>query len=141
MLQTALRLGYLVAPQGLVDAFRRARQAMDDHPSIVAQPVVAEFIASGQFAAHVRRMRARYAERQQALIAAATRTLGGLLAVEPNAAGMHLVGHLPKGRNDRAVTRAAFAERICAEMKDAGFQRFCPLNKAIATCKIAIARL
>jgi GntR family transcriptional regulator/MocR family aminotransferase len=108
----SLRLGYLVAPAGLVDAFRRARQAMDDHPSISAQPVVAEFIASGQFAAHVRRMRARYAERQASLVAEVRKQLDGRLAIEANAAGMHLVGGLPDASDDRAIARAAQAERV-----------------------------
>lgn len=108
----SLRLGYLVAPMGLVEAFRRARQAMDDHPSIVAQPVVAEFIASGQFAAHVRRMRARYAARQAALVSAVRKQLDGRLVVEPNTSGMHLVGHLPDDTDDRAIARAAAAARV-----------------------------
>jgi len=108
----SLRLGYLVAPAGLVESFRRARQAMDDHPSIVAQPVVAEFIASGQFAAHVRRMRARYQARQAALVSAVRKQLDGQLAVEPNAAGMHLVGRLPDDVDDRELAARAAAERV-----------------------------
>jgi GntR family transcriptional regulator / MocR family aminotransferase len=108
----SLRLGYLVAPAGLVDAFRRARQAMDDHPSIIAQPVVAEFIASGQFAAHVRRMRARYAERQAALVEQVRKQLDGRLTIEANPAGMHLVGALADTADDLAISRRAQAERV-----------------------------
>ena len=57
----ALRLGYVVVPPALVDAFAAARGLVDRHPPSVTQAVLAEFIAEGSFARHVRRMRMRYA--------------------------------------------------------------------------------
>ena len=53
---------------------------------------------------HLRRMRALYAERQAALVDVAARELGGLLDVNPAAAGMHLVGWLPEGTDDREAS-------------------------------------
>ena len=41
----SLRLAYLVAPPQLADSFRRLRAALDDQPSMVAQPALAEFLA------------------------------------------------------------------------------------------------
>jgi len=74
----------------------------------VEQAVLAEFIAEGHFARHIRRMRTLYAERQQALLDAADRELRGLLDIRPSEAGMHLVGWLPQGIDDRrAASRAA----------------------------------
>ena len=67
----SLRLAYLVAPPQLADAFRRLRAALDDQPSMVAQPALAELFRSGHLAAHVRRMRQTYAARQRAFLAAA----------------------------------------------------------------------
>ena len=90
----SLRLGYLVVPPQTVDAFAAARATLDDHPASAMQPVLAEFIESGHFAAHVRRMRKRYAERQRLLLAAADRHLAGLLVLTPDPAGMHLVAAL-----------------------------------------------
>jgi GntR family transcriptional regulator/MocR family aminotransferase len=103
----ALRLGYVVVPPSLVDAFAAARGLVDRHPPSVTQAVLAEFIAEGSFARHVRRMRMRYAEQQAALVAAARRELGGALDVAPAEAGMHLVGWLPPGADDRAASAAA----------------------------------
>ena len=54
-------------------------------------------------------MRLLYAERQAALVEAASHQLSGLLEVRPSAAGMHLVAWLPEGVGDVAV-----AER-CAD--------------------------
>jgi GntR family transcriptional regulator/MocR family aminotransferase len=103
----ALRLGYLVVPPLLVDAFAAARGLVDRHPPSVTQAVLAEFIAEGSFARHVRRMRVRYAEQQAALVEAARRELDGALEVRPAAAGMHLVGWLPAAIEDGAASLAA----------------------------------
>jgi GntR family transcriptional regulator/MocR family aminotransferase len=103
----ALRLGYVVVPPALVDAFAAARGLVDRHPPSVTQAVLAEFIAEGSFARHVRRMRMRYAEQQAALVEAARHKLDGVLEVSPAEAGMHLVGWLPSGADDRAASGTA----------------------------------
>jgi len=108
----SLRLAYLVAPPQLADAFRRLRAALDDQPSMVAQPALAELFRSGHLAAHVRRMRQTYAARQRAFLAAAQTHLDGLVAFKPEDSGLHLVGHplgRLKGRRDHAL--AALAQR------------------------------
>lgn len=111
----SLRIGYLVLPPGLVEPFRRARSALDDHPPIAAQPALAEFIEAGHFAAHVRRTRALYASRQAVLVDAIGRRLAGLLAVAPDDAGMHLVATLPAGLSDVAVANAADRMGVAVE--------------------------
>jgi len=106
----SLRLGYLVLPQALVDLFRRARAAVDDHASAVAQAPLADFIESGQFAAHLRRARARYAERRAVLIEAIESSMGGLLVPAPGEGGLHLLAGLSPAAGigeAEAVRRAA----------------------------------
>jgi GntR family transcriptional regulator/MocR family aminotransferase len=110
----SLRLGYLIVPAELVDAFVAARALADRHAPSVPQAALADFIEGGHFARHIRRTRALYAERQAALVRAARRTLGALLEVGPAEAGMHLVGWLPEGVDDRAAARAAQAREIDA---------------------------
>jgi GntR family transcriptional regulator/MocR family aminotransferase len=106
----ALRVGYLVAPPDLVDAFAAARAFADRGSAPVEQAVLADFLVEGHFASHVRRMRALYAERQQALVEAARRELAGLLDVPRKDSGMHLLGRLPDGVRDvDASLRAAEA--------------------------------
>jgi GntR family transcriptional regulator/MocR family aminotransferase len=102
-----LRVGYMVVPEQLIDAFLAVRGLVDAHPSSIAQAALVDFLCEGHLAAHIRRMRALYAERQQLLIGAVRERLGGRLAVAPSAAGMHLVGQLPPGADDRAIARAA----------------------------------
>ncbi|HEU5100710.1 MAG TPA: PLP-dependent aminotransferase family protein [Roseiflexaceae bacterium] len=106
----ALRLGYLIAPPGLVGAFLSARSAAGTHSPALEQAVLAEFMRVGHFARHIRRMRALYAERQVILLDAAARDLVGLLDLQPSTTGMHLLGWLPARVDDReAATRAAAA--------------------------------
>ena len=112
VLSPGLRLGYLVAPPDLVDAFVAARELTDRHSPQVEQAVLADFMAEGHFGRHVRRMRSLYAERRAALLESAERELAGLLDVVPAEAGMHLVGLLPKGEDDREVSRRAAAAGV-----------------------------
>lgn len=106
----SLRLGYLVVPPDLVDAFTAARELSDRQAPALDQAVLARFMAGGHFARHVRRMRSLYAERQAILVEEAGRHLPGLLDVPPAGAGMHLVGRLPVGEDDREASHRA-AER------------------------------
>jgi GntR family transcriptional regulator/MocR family aminotransferase len=108
----ALRLGYLVAPPDLVDAFTAAKELADSFSPHLTQAVLADFLADGHFARHVRRMRALYAERQEALVRAARRALGGLLELDPSPTGLHTVGWLPRGVDDREASAAAAAAGV-----------------------------
>ena len=89
-----LRLGYLVVPEPLVAAFERVLSERGPLASAVAQPALAQFMLSGRFATHIRRMRRVYGVRQQALIESVAGHLGGLLKVQPEAGGMHLTVRL-----------------------------------------------
>jgi len=90
----SLRVGYVVAPPALVEGFARVRAALDGYPAMGFQPALAEFLASGHFAQHVRRTRLLYAERRALLLGALERHLGGLAEAGPAAGGMHLVAAL-----------------------------------------------
>ena len=103
----AIRLGYLVVPADLIDVFRAARAVSDRQSPTMDQAVLADFLAGGHFARHVRRMRRLYAERQEVLLEAIGRRLGDRLQVAPAAAGMHLVGWLAPGSDDRAISSRA----------------------------------
>jgi len=108
----ALRLGFLVVPSHLSESFAAARAVGDRHSPTVEQAALADFIAEGHFARHVRRMRVIYAQRQAALLDAARRYVDGLVALQPAHAGMHLVGFLSPGIDDCEVARRAAAKGI-----------------------------
>ncbi len=73
----ALRLAYVVVPDGLVDAFAAARTIVDGCSPSFMQAVVADFIVAGYLSSHIRRMRALYHERRDVLLEAIAEHLGG----------------------------------------------------------------
>jgi GntR family transcriptional regulator/MocR family aminotransferase len=103
----ALRLGYLVVPPDLVQAFVAARAVIDRQVPTLPQAVLADFLQEGHFHRHVRRMRTLYRERQETLLRAAGRELDGLLDVRPCETGLHLMGWLSEACDDRAASQAA----------------------------------
>ena len=102
-----LRLGYVVVPRALLQAFVGARYLMDRQPPMLQQAIVAEFIQQGHFAAHIRRMRQLYREQRDALADTLTRRAAGRLDVALPDQGMHLVAYLRQGSSDIAVEEAA----------------------------------
>jgi len=111
-LAPALRLGYLIVPEELIDAFRVARAMAGGHAPTTDQCVLADFIGEGHYVRHVRRVRALCAERQQALLEAANEEIGGAMQLAPDAAGLHMVGWLREGASDEAATAAALREGV-----------------------------
>ena len=111
LLFPALRLSFLVLPDALVDATERILDRVSVRSPLMAQGALARFIADGHFAAHLRRTRQLYAARRAALLSAADSHLAGLLAIEPDPGGMHLIARpvdaLAKSFDDVAVTAAA----------------------------------
>ena len=103
----SLRLGYIVVPASLVDAFRGAKAVVDRHCPTVEQAVLAEFIAEGHLARHIRRMRMLYLERKDALLEMIRCELGDAIEVRSHEAGMHVVGWLQKGKRDSVVSGRA----------------------------------
>ena len=106
-LAPALRLGWLVLPDRLIDPALAAKAVIGAEPSVTEQLAMAELLASGAYDRHVRRMRHRYRHRRDQLI--------GLLAqrapsLTPRgiAAGLHVVVDLPtRLREQEVVNRAA----------------------------------
>lgn len=105
----ALRLGYLILPPQLVEAFQTVRSLVDMHPPVLEQAVLADFIREGHLARHLRQMRRRYAERRAALLEA-VRPLP-LEVIIPDA-GLHCVAWLPVGMDDRVLVQKAAEEGV-----------------------------
>jgi len=90
----ALRLGFVIVPSDLQGRLVAARAAADQHPPVLDQTVLADFIVEGHFARHLRRMRAAYRERLEALAAAAERFCHGVLRLRAAQTGLHVVADL-----------------------------------------------
>jgi GntR family transcriptional regulator / MocR family aminotransferase len=90
-LSPTLRLGYLVVPDALRDAFTRAKQLTDRHTPALEQDALADLVASGAYERHVRKARRRNGERRAALLEALAARLGDSVTVAGADAGLHVV--------------------------------------------------
>jgi GntR family transcriptional regulator/MocR family aminotransferase len=96
----------MVVPESLVDALAGARRALSGPPPEVSQAALATFIAEGHYGRHVRRMRALYEERREALVEALAQRVGGVASVRA-VSGMHLVLRLESPDADAAAVARA----------------------------------
>jgi GntR family transcriptional regulator/MocR family aminotransferase len=104
----SLRLGYVVVPRDLVDAFCGARVLMDRHPPTADQHVLAAFMSEGHLERHIRKVRNVYSEHRLHLIETLEALLPADLAwVEPGDQGMHLVLWLAEDLDDRRIVQCA----------------------------------
>ncbi|MYN07101.1 MocR-like pyridoxine biosynthesis transcription factor PdxR [Pseudoduganella aquatica] len=86
----ALRIGFLVAPQGLAEPLAAMRAQSAARGRVAEQLALAEFLRSGQFALHLRRMRRLYRQRRDVLVASLRQHMGTIAEVHGASAGMHL---------------------------------------------------
>ncbi|PWB83577.1 MAG: transcriptional regulator [Methylocystaceae bacterium] len=91
-----LRLGYVVLPRRLVDGANRLKTLMNNGQGWLEQAAMADFMASGGFGRHLRRIRQLYHSRRDALLAAMEKHFGAC-EVLGDQGGMHLAWRLPEG--------------------------------------------
>jgi GntR family transcriptional regulator / MocR family aminotransferase len=112
-LSPALRLGWMVLPERYVDATLEAKGEREAWASAPDQLALADFIVSGSYDRHVRRMRQRYRARRDRLVAALD-AQAPHIEVTGIAAGLHAVLRLPPG-TERSVVRAATWQGIALD--------------------------
>jgi len=103
----ALRIGYLIAPASLVPALTAAKWLSDLHSATLEQQTLAEFIASGMYERHLRRLRRRNTARRAALLEAVGKYLGDRVEVTGEGAGAQVVLWPQKRVSEEAVVAAA----------------------------------
>jgi len=96
----SLRLGFIVAPGWAMKPLVTAKNSADWHCPTPMQLGVAGFITGGHLARHVRKMRAVYKERRQALLDG----LPDWLEPIPSFYGMHIAAFARDGRDLDALT-------------------------------------
>lgn len=89
-----LRLGYLVVPESVVDAFASVADATSVGPPVATQAAFADFIAEGRLSQHITRMRELYQQRQELVLSEFAEHAGGGITIRPKPTGMHVLGTL-----------------------------------------------
>ena len=110
-LAPALRLGWLVVPERLLDAVVEEKRFADLGTSRIDQHALASFLARGDLDRHLRRMRARYHRRRDALVDSLAQALPEA-EVQGIAAGLHATVRLPDSDDEHAILREARRREI-----------------------------
>jgi GntR family transcriptional regulator/MocR family aminotransferase len=122
-LAPALRIGWLAVPREWLADVTREKALADRGTARIEQHAFADFLARGELDRHLRRMRARYRRRRDALVEALEDALPEA-AVRGIAAGLHATVELPEGDDEQAILAQAQQRRI--ELDTMGDYRSAP---------------
>jgi len=109
---SALRIGYLIVPESLVPAFTSAKWLCDRHTATLEQETLAEFISTGMYERHLRRIRRRNTAHREALLDAIRKYLGDRVEVTGDGAGAHVVLWPSKRISENAVIEKAASRGV-----------------------------
>ncbi|TCO58525.1 PLP-dependent aminotransferase family protein [Actinocrispum wychmicini] len=113
VLSPALRLGWAVVPDRFRATLVARKRFSDMGTATIPQATLAWLLRSGGYDRHLRRTRALYRRRRDALLAALAEDLPDWRPIGI-AAGLHLVIRLPDGIDDRLLSQALAARGVNA---------------------------
>ena len=96
VLSPVMRLGYVILPDSLIEAFTALKWCADRHSPLLNQMILAEFMDSPLFAKHLKRSRKTYSKRHDVLINALDKHFGDEVTVQGTNAGIHLLAWMNK---------------------------------------------
>lgn len=102
MMYPEFRLGFLIVPPALLEAFKLAKYYADTRTGYLEQAALHLFIHEGHYARHVRRVRKACFERQQVLLHALQQQIPSL-RVQVADSGIHLICWLPPHLSEQQV--------------------------------------
>jgi len=110
ILYPSSRLGYILAPEQLVEPMIKIRAVMDQHSPAIDQATLARFLTEGFFLSHIKRMRKLYSDRREFFIEQFNNLLSKYFILEIPEAGLHFVAWLRREEDLPIITR------VCAEI-------------------------
>ena len=110
-LAPGLRLGWVIAPQALLETVRAVKRNDDFGTGVIEQHALAQLLGSGAFDRHVRTLRFNYRRRRATLLDAVERHLPGW---RPSgiAAGLHVLLMAPAGVNEEMLIAEAASREL-----------------------------
>ncbi|MBH5316201.1 PLP-dependent aminotransferase family protein [Paenibacillus sp. GSMTC-2017] len=89
-LSPSLRIGFIIIPSHLIDAFATMKCKLNMYTSLNIQRALSQFILDGQYERHIHSMKKVYKKRRNLLIDRLTHTFGNHISISGDDAGMHL---------------------------------------------------
>lgn len=111
-LMPALRIGYMVLPTSLCEKMKEAKFVADLHSPILEQLTLADFLETGHFESHIRKMRKLYLKKRNHLVYWLNNTFGENVKISGAEAGLHLVASFDNICFDKALMQKIEANGI-----------------------------
>lgn len=112
MLAPAMRLGWMIIPEGLYPRITALREAIDLESSRLSQAVVAEFLKRDLLADHLDRLNSAHRDRSAALMAALDRHLGDVATWTTPQGGLFVWVTLPSKINGAELVKQAIENKV-----------------------------
>ncbi|UVI28700.1 MocR-like pyridoxine biosynthesis transcription factor PdxR [Paenibacillus spongiae] len=106
-LTPSLRLSYLILTPELLERFRQRKHSFDQLASTVFQKTLQQFMLSGDFERHIRRMRKVYGSKHHALLVAIRSRFGSSADIIGAGSGLHLLMKVKNGMSEEELVRSA----------------------------------
>ena len=97
----SVRIGYVVVPEILMDAFAKMRNIFGQTSSAITEEALSNFMDDGGFAEHIRKMRRLYRDRRDTLLNALQEHCFNSLIPQQTDAGMHILADIKTDISDR----------------------------------------
>lgn len=123
LLFPSLRLSFMIVPRDAAPRFREAVMNSDRPPGVPNQIVLADFLASGQFAKHLRRCREAYTERRDALHEALKTECGDALSIGADQRGLFVCARLADKVDDVALVEKAREQGVVIDALSRYYER------------------
>jgi len=112
LLAPGLRIGWLIAPPGVIDKFVRMKQGADLHTNTLAQFIIYEFVKDGKLDEHLTKIRELYAKRLKVMIEAMEHYFPPEVKFTRPKGGMFLWVELPEKVNTTELLPKAVEKNV-----------------------------
>lgn len=113
LLFPAMRIGFLVLPHRLVEAFQRSLDITGQNPPLLLQAALADFIDGGHMTRHLSKVRAAYEGRRRLFRRLCEAHLGDWLTLTEGEVGFSCVGLMTEHSDDVATAAHAASRGLC----------------------------
>ncbi|WP_242035241.1 PLP-dependent aminotransferase family protein [Mesobacillus harenae] len=101
-----IRLSYIVLPKSLLGLYRRKFSAYNQPVSQLIQHAMSQFIESGDFDRHIKRIRKIYQDKHKTLITSISSSFGENAKIIGEKAGLHLLLDIPSQGRESLIDSA-----------------------------------
>ena len=122
-----LRIGFLIVPSNLAQPVVAAKSVWDSGSPSLEQAALTQFLASGEYERHIRRMRRIYRSRRDATIAAFQKHFGPTVQIGQRPGGLNLLVQFDVGLSETEIDARASATGVALRSASAYYAAPPPL--------------